>query len=67
MRCDMLEALGSSPQQSAQRAQTLRYRLEPTPGQDEPELEWQLSLHPKWGVRLAVLPTGHPAQDVQRE
>jgi cytochrome P450 len=30
------------------------YRLERAPGQGEPEPEWQLSLHPKGGIRLAV-------------
>jgi cytochrome P450 len=31
-----------------------RYRLEPAPGQGEPELEAQISLHPKGGIRLSV-------------
>jgi len=30
------------------------YKLELAPGQGEPEREWQLSLHPKGGIRLAV-------------
>lgn len=33
-----------------------RFRLELAPGQVDPELEWQLSLHPKCGIRLAVHP-----------
>jgi cytochrome P450 len=29
-------------------------RLEIAPGQGEPEPEWQLSCHPKGGIRLVV-------------
>jgi cytochrome P450 len=32
-----------------------RYRLEPAPGQGEPALECQLSLHPRGGTRLSVM------------
>lgn len=41
-----------------------RYRLEVAPDQDEPEPAWQLSLHPRGGIRLAVSPRSSPPRPV---
>ena len=40
-----------------------RFRMEPAQGQGDPELEWQLSLHPKSGIKLAMVPTAMPGQN----
>ncbi len=39
-----------------------RFRMEPAQDQGDPELEWQLSLHPKSGIKLAMYPTEKPVQ-----
>ncbi len=39
-----------------------RFRMEPAQGQGDPELEWQLSLHPKHGIKLAMFPAVKPVQ-----